>query len=258
MSPANLLAHFDVAQLAIYVFWGFFAALVWYLRTEDHREGYPLVADYAGQSIMDFPSMPKPKTFIMRDGSVIYAPREQDKPESFAARQALPWAGAPYEPTGNPMVEGVGPAAYAMRHDGPELAYDDGLPKIVPLRTATDFFLSSEDPNPIGYKVLGDDGKVAGTVADAWIDRSEYICRYLEVETLAEFGARRVLLPMHFVKVRPRQALIKINAVLARHFAEAPGLREPDTVTMREEDRITAYYAGGSLYARPQRMGPVL
>ena len=63
---------------------------------------------------------------------------------------------------------------------------------------------------------------------------------------------------MHFVKVRPRQALIKINAVLARHFAEAPGLREPDTVPMREEDRITAYYAGGSLYARPQRMGPVL
>lgn len=257
MAAGAVLAHFDVAQIAIYVFWGFFAALIWYLRREDHREGYPLVADYTGQAILDYPQMPSPKQFLLADGVVRELPR-YEAPEIFAAVQTLPWAGAPFEPTGNPMIDAVGPASYAKRHDVPELAYDDGLPKIVPLRSATDFFLSSEDPDPRGFDVLGADGRVAATVVDAWIDRSEYIVRYLEVETTAELGARRVLLPMHYVTFRPKQRLIKVHAVHAVHFADAPGLRDPDTITSREEDRIVGYYAGGLMYATPARSEPLL
>jgi photosynthetic reaction center H subunit len=258
MAAGQVLARFDVAQIAIYVFWGFFAGLVWFLRREDHREGYPLVAEFPGQGpMLELPPMPSPKAFIMNDGHVRYAPRPE-APETFAAEQTLAWPGAPYHPTGNPMIDGVGPAAYAMRHDEPELAYDDGLPKIVPLRTATDFFLSSEDPDPRGFDVQGADGRVAGKIVDAWIDRSEYIVRYLEVETSVEYGSRRVLLPMHFSTVRARQHLIKVHAVLAHHFADAPLLRNPDQVTPREEDRICGYFAGGLMYATPARSEPLL
>ena len=259
MTPGygSLLAHFDVAQLAIYVFWGFFFSLVWWLRREDHREGYPLVPDYPGQDAREFPTMPPAKHFLTGDGVSIPAPRGE-VPEVFAAQRVLGFAGAPFEPTGNPMIDGVGPAAYAHRHDVPELAYDDGLPKIVPLRTAEDFFLSQEDPDPRGYAVLGDDKLVAGTVVDAWIDRSEYIVRYLEVETVASLGARRVLMPTHFVTFRNRERAIHVKALLAAHFADIPGLKSPDSVTSLEEDKITAYFGGGLLYATPSRMLPLL
>ncbi len=259
MTPGygSIVAHFDVAQLTIYAFWGFFFALIWWLRREDHREGYPLVADFPGQDAREFPQIPPAKHFLMADGHTISAPRG-DKPEVFAAERVLAWPGAPFEPTGNPMLDGVGPAAYAQRHDVPEVAYDDGLPKIVPLRTAEDFFLSHEDPDPRGYTVFGGDGEEAGTIVDAWIDRSEYIVRYLEVQTLEAFGARRVLLPTHFVTFRSKQRMIKVHAILAAHFATVPALKDPDTITSLEEDKITAYYGGGLLYATPERSRPLL
>ncbi len=259
MTPGSgsLLLHFDVAQLTVYVFWGFFAALIWWLRREDHREGYPLVPDFPGQDAREFPLMPPAKHFILDATHTVAAPRAEP-PEVFAAERVLPWPGAPFEPTGNPMIDGVGPASYAQRHDAPELAYDDGLPKIVPLRTAEDFFLSQEDPDPRGYTVLGGDGIAAGTVVDAWIDRSEYIVRYLEVELLAEFGARRVLMPTHFVNFRSKQRLIKVKAILAAQFAHVPALKNPDSVTSLEEDKIVGYYGGGLLYATPERSRPLL
>ena len=259
MTPGygSLLAHFDVAQLAIYAFWGFFFALVWWLRREDHREGYPLVADFPGQDAREFPTMPPAKYFLLDDGTTVQSPREE-APEVFAARQIQGFPGAPFEPTGNPMIDGVGPAAWANRRDTPELAYDDGLPKIVPLRTAEDFFLSHEDPDPRGYDVVGHDGVIAGTVVDAWIDRSEYIVRYLEVETAPAFGARRVLMPTHFVTFRSKQRLIMVDALLAAHFADIPRLKDPDSVTPLEEDKITAYFGGGLLYATPSRSLPLL
>ena len=37
--------YIDVAQIVLYVFWFFFAGLIWYLRREDKREGYPLESD---------------------------------------------------------------------------------------------------------------------------------------------------------------------------------------------------------------------
>ena len=40
-------AYLDVAQVTLYVFWIFFACLIYYLRREDKREGYPLDSDGA-------------------------------------------------------------------------------------------------------------------------------------------------------------------------------------------------------------------
>jgi photosynthetic reaction center H subunit len=45
---------------------------------------------------------------------------------------------------------------------------------------------------------------------------------------------------------------------MARHFAQVPATRKPDEVTFLEEDRISAFYGGGTLYAEPKRSEPLL
>ena len=42
MVGVNFFGNFDLASLAIWSFWLFFAYLVYYLQTENMREGYPL------------------------------------------------------------------------------------------------------------------------------------------------------------------------------------------------------------------------
>jgi photosynthetic reaction center H subunit len=56
----------DVAQLAIWLFWAFFAGLVFYLRREDKREGYARDFENPGGVAHGFPAPPGPKTFIHR------------------------------------------------------------------------------------------------------------------------------------------------------------------------------------------------
>jgi photosynthetic reaction center H subunit len=53
-----------------------------------------------------------------------------------------------------------------------------------------------------------------------------------------------------------REESVQVQSILGRQFADVPGLRNPDQITFREEDRISAYYAGGHLYAEPTRLGP--
>ncbi len=57
-------AYIDVAQLAIWAFWIFFFGLVYYLRREDHREGYPLEGDQGGTQT-GWPAPDKKKTYIL-------------------------------------------------------------------------------------------------------------------------------------------------------------------------------------------------
>jgi photosynthetic reaction center H subunit len=49
-----------------------------------------------------------------------------------------------------------------------------------------------------------------------------------------------------------------VRSIRGDQFAEVPATRNPDQVTRLEEDRITAYYGGGTLYALPSRLGPLL
>ena len=55
--------YIDLAQVALYLFWLFFFALVFYLRKEDKREGYPLV-DERGQRKNGFPVPAPPKQYL--------------------------------------------------------------------------------------------------------------------------------------------------------------------------------------------------
>ena len=42
------IGNLDVAQIVLYAFWLFFASLLFYLRREDRREGYPLESEDPG------------------------------------------------------------------------------------------------------------------------------------------------------------------------------------------------------------------
>jgi photosynthetic reaction center H subunit len=105
-------------------------------------------------------------------------------------------------------------------------------------------------------EVMGDDGLIAGTVKELWIDQAEVVIRYFEIETLPEFGSRRVLLPMNFSRIH--RDYIKVESILANQFALVPGLRSQDQITLLEEEKIMAYFGGGTLYATPERQEPLI
>ena len=76
MNRGAITDYIDVAQIVLYAFWIFFAGLIIYLRSEDKREGYPLESDRSGRvTVQGFPRMPAPKTFLLADGSTVFAPR---------------------------------------------------------------------------------------------------------------------------------------------------------------------------------------
>lgn len=260
MQTGALTSHIDVAQVVLYAFWLFFAGLILYLLRENKREGYPLVAaDRAGVSpvlVQGFPGIPTPKAFPMPDGSMLMIPRPEHREPLTQFTRAGKFQGAPIVPTGEKLTAGIGPGAWADRHDVPDLTFDDGAPKIVPLRIAPDFFLAWEDPDVRGYSVVGSDDTVAGEVVEAWIDRSEVVVRYLEVRLAA--GEQRVLLPMNFIRIEHKARRIVCRYIRSDQFTLAPPLKNPDQVTLLEEDKITAFYAAGSLYAWPGREEPIL
>jgi photosynthetic reaction center H subunit len=92
-------------------------------------------------------------------------------------------------------------------------------------------------------------------VRDVWTDRAEPQIRYLEVEVT---GGRRVLLPIGYAKFNVTRRCVNVRSILASQFAAVPALKNPDRVTLLEEDKITAYYAGGTLYATAARAEPFI
>jgi photosynthetic reaction center H subunit len=264
MPPASFTSTFDVAELAFYVFCLFFLGLVFYLRREDKREGYPLETDRRDRGrrvkVQGFPFPPKPRKFKVyhEPGGELLERKERDLTGVLAPAEK--WPGAPYVPLGDPMQLGVGAASYAERADVPDVTFDDSKPKIVPLRVAQGYYLARQDPDPRGMAVVGADGVVAGTVVDVWIDRSETILHFLEVEVAPALGGRdrRVLVPMRLLRIDVGNRRVTVKSVLARQIAAAPVTKHPEQITFLEEDRIAGYFAGGHVYATPQRTEPLL
>jgi photosynthetic reaction center H subunit len=249
------VGHLDVAQLVLYTFWIFFAGLIWYLRGEDRREGYPLESEQdGGVKERGFLFIPSPKTFNLVGGVRLQAPNFVADTRQHKSAKVEVWPGAPYEPVGDPLLAEVGPGSYALRPDVSE-KNAEGQPLILPLRVATNFAVPTEGENPIGFSVVGADRKVAGVIKDLWVDRSESILRYYEVK-LENGGS--VLAPLHFCDVNFQGRSVKVNALLAHQFAKAPKLKSPDSVTMLEEEKISAFYGAGTLYATPERAEPLL
>jgi len=257
---AAFTQYIDVAQVVLYVFWAFLAGVILYLHVEDKREGYPLESERSAHvTVQGWPRVPAPKTYLLADGSTVQAPRAQpydDRPVK--ATPIAVWPGAPLEPDGDPMVDGVGPAGYAERLDIPDATLH-GTPKLVPLRKAGGWHIEERDPDPRGMPVIGADGKQAGTVKDVWVDVSEYIMRYLEVEVSDKAGNKRnVLLPNTLSRIWASRNRVEVKSITSKQFMKVPAIRNPDVVTRLEEDRICAFYSSGHLYATPERAEPLV
>lgn len=258
MISGAITRYVDVAQLALYVFWIFFAGLIIYLRREDKREGYPLESGRTTRSrgrvkVIGFPAPPPPKTFHVGPGESVTVPDARKDAAPIAGTPTAPWSGAPLEPIGDPMRAAVGPGAYPIRDEVPDHALDGG-PKIVPLRAAPGFSVATPGNDPRGRAVIGADGVEGGTVTDLWVDRSEPQVRYLEVDV----GGRAVLLPVALTKYDSYRRRIEVRSILGSQFAGVPGTAQSNCVTRAEEERIAAYYAAGTLYATPSRAEPLL
>ncbi len=249
--------YIDLAQLSLYAFWIFFAGLIYRIRLEDRREGYPLESDTPRRvgSERNF-LIPKPKTYLRPDGSEYQAPDFKRDERDINAEKLTRMKGSPFDPTGDPLQDGVGPAAYCERHDTAELTRE-GHVAIVPLRVASDYSISA-GPDPRGWDVVGADGELAGTVKDIWVDRAEMIVRYLEV-TLpvdgegGEGAGETRLLPINVSVVRRSTETVEVSAIKAAQFTNVPALKSDEQVTEYEEERVMAYFAGGYLYADPRR-----
>lgn len=258
MGTGAITGYIDVAQLVLYLFWIFFFGLVYYLQMESKREGFPLETVYPSGELRTSPGfvmMPTPKTFLMAHGDPVTVPNDKVSPQALHAQPLHRLMGAPLVPTGNPMLDGVGPGAYADRADVPDFTWE-GDAKIVPLRVAVDFGVASNDADPRGLDVIGADGEVAGTVHDLWVDKSEMMFRYIEVAVPTSGAARHVLLPMNFARVK--SDCVKVASILSHQFAQVPGTKSPSQITMLEEEKIMAYYGGGTLYAEPSRQEPLV
>lgn len=261
MLRGSLTGYVDMAQVSLYIFWLFFAGLIYYLRREDRREGYPLVSQVPGQTDLvvskGFPEVPPPKIFRLYHGGVALSPPTQLPRQPEGAVPAAMFPGAPLQPTGNPLVDGIGPASYCYRDDEPDLTID-GLPKYKPLRIAPEYRIDARNFQPRGMRVTAADGVEVGMVFDIWVDEAAHEVVYLEVELDAAYALPRILLPERFVRYRPRRNQVSVRALVAEQLVHVPRTSRSDQVTRLEEDKILGYFGGGALYGTPARLGPLL
>jgi photosynthetic reaction center H subunit len=253
MLGVTFFGDFDLASLSIWLFWGFFALLIYYLQTENMREGFPFENEdgtpASNQAI--FP-LPKPKTFLLPLGKgTVTVPSAENEAAHRRTDLALVPSGSegfPFIPTGNPMLDGVGPASWVPRRDEPELDAH-GHAKIRPMVLLSDMAISAgRDPRKL--PVQAGDLEVVGRIKDMWIDVPEQLVRYLEIELNS--GKSR-LVPMTLCSIWADR--VRINALTSDLFDAIPAIKVADTVTKLEEEKISAYVASGWMYAKGRKRG---
>jgi photosynthetic reaction center H subunit len=252
----------DITEMVLYLFFAFFLCLVLYLQNESRREGYPLEHDVTGEHEptpgLFFRALPKP--YNMADGTTRFKPDGSRDTHDMSFKRTAAWSGSPIEPTGNPLTAGVGPGSYAMRADVPDMT-SHGTVRIAPLRASPGFSTDDRDAHLVGMGIVGVDGQSGGTISDVWVDRSEYLIRYLEVATINTDGTatgKTVLVPMTMCAVRKSSKSVFLDAVRGSQVSGAPQIKNADQVTLLEEEKIVGYFGAGYLYATEQRAEPVL
>ena len=251
----TFFGQFDLASLSLWLFWVFFALLIVYIQRENMREGYPL-EDEDGKPVRNLSLFPLPsdKTFQLPHGrGELTVPSQARRERADLALVRDPAGGGfPYATGPDPMADGVGPASWAERRDIPELD-GSGHPKIVPMDANAHFHVAA-GRDPRGLPVVAGDGAIVGTISDMWIDEPEQLVRYLEIQLNDGAGSR--LVPLTMAKIKSDR--VKVRSIFGRHFPGVPRHASPYQVTLLEEDKISAYYAGGLLYASAERQAPQL
>ena len=253
MENGSITQYIDVAQVVLYLFWVFFFGLVAYLTIEGKREGFPLESDGFGKrsnkSATGLLPMPKPKIYKTKFNGDFEAPHKRDEISGEIAGEPInPFPGAPVEPTGaNPLLDNIGPGSYTNRMDKPDLTATGDF-KIVPMRVEETFKVDPSSTDPRGLEVKGLEGKVAGTCVDLWVDRSEHLIRYLEIKTPS---GKSKLAPFNLCVISTKG--VAVASLMSSQFEDIPELKNQNTLTLLEEDKIMAYFGGGTLMAYSRR-----
>lgn len=237
--------NFDLAQLALYLFWAFFAGLIVYLQRENMREGFPLQNEDGTEAPNQglFPVPDTKKTFHLPHGrGDVTVPDDRIETRDIALEKVMVPNGYPHEPTGDPMEDGVGPASWAARQDWPELD-GHGHNKIAPMRELSEYSHSA-GRDPRGMSVIDRNGDAVGTVTDMWIDKPELMVRYLEADLDA---GGKCLIPINAARIM--RDGVSVRNLTAPFFARVPQTKSASEITLLEEEKIMAFYAGGQLYA---------
>lgn len=254
MEVGAITEYVDVAQIVLYVFWAFFFGLIVYLHRENKREGYPMIVERWGKNrVGKNPGffMPGPKTFLLQDGSTVTVSDGKGDERPVNGKGVDANIGSALIPNGDPMLAEVGPGSYAERQDIPDMTFYNTT-KLAPMRIATDYHVDDNDPDPRGMDVVGFDDVKGGVVTDIWVDRGEHMIRYLEID---RGTAGKTLVPMTMVRIGEE---VEVASIKGSQFANVPGLANPDQVTRLEEEKISAYYGSGHLFATPTRSEPLV
>jgi photosynthetic reaction center H subunit len=255
MVGTTFFGDFDLASAAIWLFWIFFAGLVYYLQTENMREGYPLQDDDGNLAPNQGPfPVPKPKTFNLPHGrGELTVPSPENEAAhartDLALERTAKSAGSPYEPTGDPMVDGVGPASWVPRRDEPELD-GHGHAKIRPLSQLEDFKVSA-GRDPRGLAVVSGDKVVVGRVVDMLVDVPESLVRFLVMDLNPEGNGQHRIIPINMCRIKSDR--VAVRSLYAQNFEGIPQPKSADQITLLEEEKIMAWFAGGTLFADPAR-----
>ncbi len=253
----TFFGNFDLASAAIWLFWLFFALLIFYLQTENMREGYALEDDDGNVAPNQGPfPVPKDKTFILRDGrgNLTVPSGQRGDRDNLKLQRTATAAGSPYVPTGDPMSDGVGPASWAPRRDVAELDAH-GHVKIKPMSVLEDFHVSA-GMDPRGKVVVTGDGEVVGRITDMWVDVPEQMVRYLTMDANPEGQGNTRLIPMNFAKIKGDRVVVR--SLHAHNVMGIPTIKKADMITLLEEEKVMAYFGGGTLYADPARAEPLI
>jgi photosynthetic reaction center H subunit len=60
---------------------------------------------------------------------------------------------------------------------------------------------------------------------------------------------------MTFSRIKSRG--VHVAAILGAQFANVPKTKSMEQITLLEEEKVTAYYGAGTLYATPDRQEPL-
>ncbi len=275
MEVGYITQYIDVAQLALYLFWLFFVLLVLYLNKESRREGFPLRFNDNDRGAPNTEyKVPAPKTYELLNGESVQLPSgKNDDHRELNATPLGPWTGAPLVPNGDPMIDGLGAAAWAERADHPDVT-TEGDPRIVPLGSLDpeEFFIAKYSRDPRGMDVRACDGVVVGKITEIMLDRMEMLPRYYQV---ALDSGKTVLLPMMFMTLRRsknvplegsiserledgRKKEVRVASLNAAQFENVPTCASNDVITLLEEDKIQAYYGGAHVYGSRKRTEPFI
>ena len=135
------------------------------------------------------------------------------------------------------MLDGVGPGAYADRADVADMTFDGAAAASCRCARRRASRVAPATPTRAACRCSVPTAWSAAPCVDLWVDRSEMLFRYLEVEVPARSGTRRVLLPVNFSRIGDARRS-RCSRSSARSSRRCPAPAQPEQVTLarRRED----------------------